>query len=73
MLLLDDDGDDDHLMGGIGNREYGFPQRKPFLDDVDDAAETGIGHDEDDILGDLSKPVGLSSPTRYFFFLVIRK
>ena len=63
MLLLDDDNDDDHghLTSGIGDQ---FPQGKPFLDNVDRA---GIQHDdEDDILGDLSKPVTTS---KVFLFL----
>lgn len=69
-MLDDDDDDDHHLMSGIGDRKYGFPQGKPFLDDV---GRAGTGHDEDDILGDLSKPVEVVIASKVFLFLFLKK
>ena len=57
LLSLDDNNDNDHLMGGIG---------KPFLDDVDHLAGAAIGQDEEDILGDLSKPVEVVIANKVF-------
>ena len=60
LNLLDDD--DDHLMGGIGNRasDHKFLQAKGRFEEVRKGGTTvGLDdEDEEDILGVLSKPVG---------------